>query len=128
MSMVLDGTTVLDLADFDLESTDFESLPGQYRSEQGGSVLFLTVRSQSTGEWIVERTYSEPKFADASARYAVRRTRFGLADADSQFLLQITREGLLAFEQDSGVDSIPASYWIHYTRDAMKNDDARAAQ
>lgn len=117
VSMVLDGTSIVDVADFALGTSSVDRLAGRYRSDQGGAEVIITVTSQPSGDWVVERVYAEPAAAPLTATYTVRRTPLGLADEKGSMYLQATREGVLALEHASGVDSIPASYWIHYVRD-----------
>lgn len=114
--LVLDGTDLLDVSQLQLEKMDPDRLAGRYSAEQGGSVLFLNVMPQGKGIWTVERIYTEPGMNDVSSRYTVRRTEHGLASEKGDFVLRQTRVGLIALEKNSGLDNIPASYWIHYIK------------
>lgn len=118
-SVVLYSTDLLDLSDLHLENIDADQLPGRYSSEQGGSVLFLTVTPQKgdrADTWVVERVYTEPATENISRRYVVHKTEFGLASKTGDLIVRQTREGLIAFEKDSGLDTIPADYWIYYRK------------
>ena len=115
-SRVLNSTDMRDLSDLQLDKMDADRLPGQYSSEQGGSVLFLIVTPQGKDTWIVERIYTEPATQNVSRQYTVHKTEYGLASKKGSLVLRQTKEGLIALEKDSGLDSIPASYWIHYLK------------
>ncbi len=115
-SQVLDATDLLDISGLQLESIDLDQLPGRYISEQGGSVLYLNITPQTKNSWIVERVYTEPSMQNVSKKYTIHRTGFGLADKKGNLFLRQTREGLIVYESNSELDSIPTDYWIHYIK------------
>lgn len=115
-ALVLDGTDLLEVSQLQLEKMDPDRLPGRYRSEQGGSILFLMITPQGMDAWTVERRYTEPEMKNLTRQYTVHRTEHGLASETGELVLRQTREGLIALEKNSGIDSIPASYWIHYIK------------
>ena len=114
--LVLDATDLLDISQLQLEKMDPDRLPGRYRSEQGGSILFLMITPQGKDAWAVERLYTEPEMKNVSRQYTVHRTEHGLAGEKGDLVLRQTREGLIALEKHSELDCIPATYWIHYIK------------
>jgi len=115
-SLVLDATDLLDISELPIKNIDLNQLPGQYKSEQGGAILYLTIKQQNKDSWIVERIYTEPSIQDISKRYTVYKTALGLADKKGHLILQQTKVGLIMYESHSGLDSIPTDYWIHYIK------------
>ena len=115
-SLVLDATDLLDISDLQMENIDLDRLPGQYKSEQGGSILYLSIKQQNKDSWIVERVYTEPSMQRVSKKYTIHRTGFGLADKKGNLVLRQTREGLIVYESNSELDTIPTDYWIHYIK------------
>lgn len=115
-SLVLDATDIINVSDLQLEAIDPDRLPGRYESEQGGSLLYLIITLKDKGSWIVERVYTEPSMQPVSKKYTIHKTDSGLADKKGHLILQKTREGLIVFEGNSGLDTIPDDYWVHYIK------------
>jgi hypothetical protein len=116
VSSVLDGTDVVDIGSVSAIPFDIGGIVGSYRSEQGGAMLSLTVRRRDT-MLEVERVFQEPGTTAVTKRYEFRTTtpEGAVSSQDKAFLKQ-TRTGLLLLEEQSGVESIPASYWVQYER------------
>jgi len=115
-SQILDFTDILDISELNIENIELDRLPGKYISEQGGAVLSLHITPQGKSCWIVERIYSEPSMLNVPKKYMTHKTDLGLVDENASFFLRQTREGLIAFEQNSELDTIPNDYWIHYIK------------
>jgi len=111
---VLDGTDLVNIETLALRSlgTDIE---GEYISEQGGSELSLTV-IQKGDQWTIQRIYNEPEVGEEIKIYQTRLDDSALVSAEGDFFVRGTADGLLVLELKSGVDGIPADYWIHYLR------------
>jgi hypothetical protein len=111
---VLDGTDLINMDTLDLRSlgTDIE---GEYLSEQGGSELLLTVTRKGE-QWTIKRTYNEPEVGKQVRIYQTKLRDGALISANEDLFVQGTTDGLLVLELKSGVDGIPADYWIHYLR------------
>lgn len=114
ISQVLDFTDILDISDLHLENIELDQLPGRYISEQGGAVVYLNITLQEKGGWIVGRMYTEPGRQNISKQYRVYKTEFGLSDRKGDIFLRKTREGLIVFEKNAELETIPNDYWIHY--------------
>jgi hypothetical protein len=110
----LDGTDLVDIKTLNLISFG-TNIEGQYRSEQGGSELSLTV-IQKGDQWTIQRIYSEPEVGEEVKVYQTRLDDSALVSAEGDFFVRGTTDGLLVLELKSGVDGIPADYWIHYLR------------
>jgi hypothetical protein len=116
VSSVLDGTDVVDIGSVSTVPFDPGGVEGNYRSEQGGAVLSLTVRQRDT-VLEVERVFREPGSGSVTKRYEFRTiTPEGAVSSRDKAFLKRTRAGLLLLEEQSGVESIPASYWVLYGR------------
>jgi hypothetical protein len=113
---VLDGTDLVEMEKIGPVPFTLESIAGTYRSEQGGSVLVLTIQ-RDNGGIRVERPYQEPGAAKAVKTYHLAPLASkGAASPSRDCYLQKTREGVAFWEKSSGTDSIPATYWTHYIR------------
>ena len=92
---MLDGTDLLELGD--LRRTHLPSQPGgRYGAEQGGSELSLSITGGANGRWTVERR--------------------GAALISTDGSLTGYRGGVLVLELNSGNDSLPPDYWVHYLK------------
>ncbi len=111
---VLDGTDLIDITSLRLRAPD-NSIEGEYRSEQGGSQLGLTV-SRTGKQWTIWRRYNEPELRERTAVYRTEIRDSVLVSVKNDFFVRVTGDGLLALELNSGLDTIPPSYWIHYRR------------
>jgi hypothetical protein len=116
VSSVLDGTDLVEIQEVSPVPFDTSGIEGQYHSEQGGAELSLSIRR--TGDGLeVERRFQEPGAEKLTKAYEFRMTSSeGAASPQQDAFLKKTRMGLLLLEKQSGVESIPASYWTHYTR------------
>jgi hypothetical protein len=116
VSSVLDGTDLIEIQDVTLVPFPSGDVSGNYSSEQGGSKLSLAVRRQ--GETLeVERRCEEPEGEPAARLYQFPTINDeGAVSAQQDAFLRQTKEGLLLLEQRSEVESIPATYWVHYIR------------
>jgi hypothetical protein len=116
VSSVLDGTDLVEFQDITLVPFSTGDVAGSYISEQGGSKLTLAVRRQ--GETLeVERRYEEPEAQPAAKLYQFPTMNSeGAVSAQQDAFLRQTKDGLLLLEQRSDVESIPATYWVHYIR------------
>jgi hypothetical protein len=111
---VLDGTDLINMDTLDFRSLG-TNIEGEYISEQGGSELSLTV-IQKGDQWTIQRTYNEPEADEEVKIYQTRFENSALVSAEGDFFVRGTTDGLLVLELKSGVDGIPADYWIHYLR------------
>ena len=112
---VLDGTDLLELGD--LRRTDLPSQPGgRYGAEQGGSELSLSITGGADGRWTVERRYKEPGADAQVVTYTAERRGAALISTDGSLTIQGTEEGVLVLELNSGNDSLPPDYWVHYLK------------
>lgn len=115
VTWILDGTDMLPNSDIKRVSGSAEvQWAGSYRSEQGGSILTLKITAKSSNHWNLVRNYSEPALKPESKNYELRNLYDGLVSKAGNLAVQKTHEGVLVLELESGLDSIPASYWIHY--------------
>ncbi|MBX2857711.1 MAG: hypothetical protein KTR17_03530 [Cellvibrionaceae bacterium] len=87
---------------------------GKYRSEQGGSILNLQIIADSSDAWVLSREYSEPGLKVAAKNYQLQPLNDSLVSQDADIVVQKTLDGVLVLELNSGIDSIPSSYWVHY--------------
>lgn len=116
ITSVLDGTDLVEIDKIGPAPFTAESIAGMYRSEQGGSVLVLTIRREDDGIR-VERQYQEPGAAKVVKTYHLApRASKGAATPSGDCYLQKTKEGVAFWEKSSGTDTIPANYWTHYIR------------
>ena len=114
--MVLDGTDLVAMDQVAPEPSNLDSIGGTYRSEQGGSILTLTAQNEADGIRI-ERQYQEPGIAKIAKPYQlIPIAHEGFASKTQDAFLKKTKAGVIFWEKNSGVDSIPATYWIHYIR------------
>lgn len=112
---VLDGTDLVELNE--LRSAELPPiLQGTYRAEQGGAMVSLSIIAESGDRWIVKRIYEEPELEPEIKEYVAERRGAALTGIDDDLAIQGTAEGLLVFELNSGTDSIPPDYWVHYLR------------
>ncbi len=112
---VLDGTDMLPLADVLLE--DLRPSPAaDYWAEQGGSEITVTIIATADGFWAVKRVYREPGLDPHIRHYQTERSGQLLVSRSEGLTIQGTQEGILMLELKSGVESIPADFWIHYVR------------
>lgn len=112
---VLDGTDLLPLADISLAPLPAQPA-GKYRTEQGGAELYLSISGGIEGSWIINRTFQEPGVTPDIKTYKADRRSSALLSANEHLIIQGTKIGVLVLELKSGVESIPADYWIHYLR------------
>lgn len=112
---VLDGTDLVELND--LRRAELPPhLEGTYEAEQGGAVASVSITAQPGDRWLVERTYQEPELEAQTKDYVAERDGAAFVGIDGDLAIQGTEEGLLVLELNSGSDSIPPDYWIHYLR------------
>ena len=109
---VLDGTDLIDLSALKLLAAE-KIRQGKYSSEEGGSQLELTV-SRKGKQWTIKRRYEEPELKARTKVYKAEVNGPVLVSGKKDFYMQVTSDGLLVLELHSGLDSIPASYWILY--------------
>jgi hypothetical protein len=116
VTSVLDGTDLIAMDQIPVVPFAPGEISGNYRSEQGGSILTLSIRRQ--GDMLeAERRYEEPGAEAAARLYTFPTTNSeGAASAQQDAFLRQTKEGVLLLEQRSEVESIPATYWVHYIR------------
>jgi hypothetical protein len=116
VSMVLDGTDLVEMDKVNPEPSREDSIGGAYRSEQGGSILTLSAQKDAGGIHI-ERQYQEPGAAKTVKLYQLLPVgEEGFASKTQEAFLKKTKAGVIFWEKNSGVDSIPATYWVHYIR------------
>ncbi len=88
-------------------------LPGRYRAETGGAVLLAEV---TPGEPpLLKRQFKEPGLKAATKTYRNLQRADNALVGDKLRILGLPR-AILVLEQDSGVEGIPASLWIHFER------------
>lgn len=112
---VLDGTDLIDISALDIRPLDSSAIDGRYTAEQGGAELALIV-TQNGNQWAIERTYSEPELVAEVRTYQAKMQEGMLVSSGEDLFAKGTSDGLLVLELQSGLDSIPASYWTHYLR------------
>lgn len=116
VSMVLDGTDLVEMDKVAPEPSAPDSIGGTYRSEQGGSILTLSAQKEGDGIRI-ERQYQEPGTSKIVKPYQlIPVAQEGFASKTQDAFLKKTKAGVIFWEKNSGVDSIPATYWVHYIR------------
>jgi len=109
---VLDGTDLIDMAALKLLAAD-KIREGKYISEEGGSQLELTV-SRKGKQWTIKRRYEEPELKPQTRVYQAEASGPLLVSGKKDFYMRVSSDGLLVLELHSGLESIPASYWILY--------------
>jgi hypothetical protein len=111
---VLDGTDVVSLAE--IPDTGLpSSVPGIYRSEQGGAEATLTVEATPRGFQVV-RSLSEPG-ADAFVQvYSAEQKDGLLRSADDALIIRGAPDGLLVYEAAAEDGIVPPDYWTRYNR------------
>lgn len=115
VTWILDGTDLVASSDVKrIFSQGSSQWAGSYRSEQGGSILDITITPKDTNNWRLDRDYSEPGLKTRTKSYNLQTFNDGLASTAGDLAVQKTSEGVLVLELKSDVDSIPASYWVHY--------------
>ena len=94
---------------------ELASLTGSYEADQGGALLTLQVTL--VGDALhVERTFREPTMDDHVRRYVLQAEASEALTVHGDAALRGTREGVLLWEQDSGVEGIPTGWWSLYRR------------
>lgn len=119
---MLDGTDLLELGD--LRRTDLPSQPGAATGRSRGapscpfrSPAGRTAAGRSSGAtWTVERRYKEPGADAQVVTYTAERRGAALISTDGSLTIQGTEEGVLVLELNSGNDSLPPDYWVHYLK------------
>ena len=116
VTWVLDGTDLQETQQAQrLSAQALAPWEGRYRSEQGGSILHLVITASGDNSWALKRNYSEPGMPTVEKSYQLHLLQDGLVSRDANIAVKKTNEGVMVLELDSGIDSIPASYWVHYT-------------
>ena len=115
VALVLDGTDLIDIDEIKRVALGLKNIEGHYQTEQGGSILYLSI-SHKQDHWVIDRVYTEPAMPKASKQYQAKQHKFGLANDNASLVIQRTTEGVLVYEMDSGSESIPNEYWVHYLR------------
>jgi hypothetical protein len=110
--IVLDGTDIVALTDFDIASVS-DDLSGKFGTETGGARQTLSVTRTGPETWHIERQISEPGAAPMVRSYDARRLDGVLRDAAKTFALRATVDGVLVLETAAG-DEISGNYWTFY--------------
>jgi hypothetical protein len=113
--LVLDGTDLVELSTFTTGPLG-EDVAGEYTSEQGGSVLTLSIARQDDTHWTVERIYQEPELPEQKMSYLAEMRDGSLTSSNGDLMVKGTNEGVLVLELNSKNEAIPPDYWIHYIR------------
>jgi hypothetical protein len=112
---VLVGTDIVPIADY-LDSAGVIPPSGTFRSEQGGATAEVRLESGSPGTTLT-REFTEPGTKPQVRRYAGLQPGNGGVRLSGQDIEVLgATPGLLVLEQRSGVDGIPDSLWIEYSR------------
>jgi hypothetical protein len=106
---------VVPIADY-LDSAGVIPPSGTFRSEQGGATAEVRLESGSPGTTLT-REFTEPGTKPQVRRYAGLQPGNGGVRLSGQDIEVLgATPGLLVLEQRSGVDGIPDSLWIEYSR------------
>jgi hypothetical protein len=112
---VLDGTDMFSLSEMKLAPLP-RHLEGLYGAEQGGAEVKVTIKRLKDGAWEVIREHREPGLPPDKKTYRIVRKGQRAVSANNAVRIQGTTEGIIMLELNSGTESIPADFWMHYVR------------
>jgi hypothetical protein len=114
-NLVLVGTDVISLGDYKFQDIKIESLPGEYYAEMGGAEIHLTI-SFSDNQLSIKRTFIAPGLEPQVKIYGATQSDSQSFSQPNELSGKIVKGGVLLFEAASGVDGIPDTLWIFYSK------------
>jgi hypothetical protein len=111
---VLDGTEMVPFAALP-DTGSPESLPGTYRSEQGGAEATLVIEQMPNG-YRVTRSLAEPGAEPFVQSYHADERNGALRSQDGSMTVRGAPDGVVVHEAAAEDGIVPPDYWTRYYR------------